>query len=56
MGVGCSQPLAQEAYFHTVLLGLRIARLCTTLAATMRTRLLDRILTAGLAWFAQTPQ
>jgi phosphatidylinositol 4-kinase len=55
MSVGCSQPLAREAYFHIVLLGLRIARHCTTLAAAIKGRLLDRILTAGLAWFAGAP-
>jgi phosphatidylinositol 4-kinase len=53
---GCAQPLAREAYFHIILLGLKIARHCTTLADAIKSRLLGRILTAGLAWFAQAPQ
>ncbi|KAH3988341.1 hypothetical protein HBH51_000510 [Parastagonospora nodorum] len=56
MSAGCSQPLAREAYFHIILLGLKIARHCTTLASAIKGRLLDRILTAALAWFAQAPQ
>ena len=56
MSVGCSQPLAREAYFHIILLGLRIAHHCTTLSSTIRWRLTDRILTAALAWFAKAPQ
>ncbi|KAF2134137.1 hypothetical protein P153DRAFT_363122 [Dothidotthia symphoricarpi CBS 119687] len=56
MSTGCSQPLAREAYFHTILLGLRVARHCTTLSAVIRWRLMDRILTAALAWFARAPQ
>jgi phosphatidylinositol 4-kinase len=56
MSLGCSQPLAREAYFHIILLGLKIARHCTTLASAITGRLLDRILTAALAWFAHAPQ
>jgi phosphatidylinositol 4-kinase len=56
MSAGCAQPLAREAYFHVVLLGLRIARYCTNLPASIKGRLLDRILTAALAWFAVAPQ
>jgi phosphatidylinositol 4-kinase len=56
MNVGCSQPLARESYFHIILLGLRIARQCTTISVTIRWRLNDRILTAALAWFAKAPQ
>ncbi|KAF2832232.1 hypothetical protein CC86DRAFT_313123 [Ophiobolus disseminans] len=56
MSLGCSQPLAREAYFHIILLGLKIARHCTTLASAIKGRLLDRILTAALAWFAHAPQ
>jgi phosphatidylinositol 4-kinase len=56
MSVGCSQPLARESYFHIILLGLRIARHCTTISASIRWRLTDRILTAALAWFAKAPQ
>ncbi|KAH8726282.1 hypothetical protein GQ44DRAFT_826007 [Phaeosphaeriaceae sp. PMI808] len=56
LSTGCSQPLAREAYFHIILLGLKIARHCITLPSAIKTRLLDRILTAALAWFAQAPQ
>ncbi|KAJ4344399.1 phosphatidylinositol-4- kinase [Didymosphaeria variabile] len=53
---GCAQPLAREAYFHVVLLGLRIVRHCTTLSSAIKWRLKDRILSAGLAWFAKAPE
>ncbi|KAF2474802.1 phosphatidylinositol 3-kinase 3 [Lindgomyces ingoldianus] len=53
---GSPQPLAREAYFHIVLLGLRIVRHCTTLPNEIKWRLKDRILTAGLAWFAKAPE
>ena len=56
MSEGCTQPLAREAYFHIVLLGLRVARQCVILGMTVRWRLVDRVLTAGLAWFAGAPQ
>ena len=56
MGAGCPQPLAREAYFHVILLGLRVLRHCTTLPDTIAWRLKDRILTAGLAWFAKAPE
>ncbi|KAF1965738.1 phosphatidylinositol 4-kinase-like protein STT4 [Bimuria novae-zelandiae CBS 107.79] len=53
---GCPQPLAREAYFHVILLGLRIVRQCTTLPSAIKWRLKDRILSAGLAWFAKAPE
>jgi len=56
MSGGCSQPLAREAYFHVILLGLHIARHCTTLSTTIKWRFIDRILTGALAWFAEAPQ
>lgn len=56
MGFGCPQPLARETYFHVILLGLRIVRHSTTLTQSMKWRLQDRILTAGLAWFAKAPE
>ncbi|KAF2749622.1 phosphatidylinositol 4-kinase-like protein STT4 [Sporormia fimetaria CBS 119925] len=56
MNAGCSQPLAREAYFHVILLGLRILRHATTLSETVKWRLKDRILSAGLAWFAKPPE
>lgn len=56
MASGCPQPLAREAYFHIILLGLRIVHHSTTLPAPLKWRLKDRILTAGLAWFSIAPQ
>ncbi|KAF2730403.1 hypothetical protein EJ04DRAFT_579874 [Polyplosphaeria fusca] len=56
ISMGNPQPLAREAYFHVVLLGLRIVRHCTTLPDVIKWRLKDRILTAGLAWFAKAPE
>ncbi|KAF9730815.1 hypothetical protein PMIN06_009193 [Paraphaeosphaeria minitans] len=56
LSLGCAQPLAREAYFHIVLLGLRIVRHCTTLSSALKWRLKDRILSAGLAWFAKAPE
>lgn len=53
---GCPQPLAREAYFHIILLGLRVVRHCTTLPPAIKWRLKDRILSAGLAWFAKAPE
>jgi phosphatidylinositol 4-kinase len=56
MSVGCSQPLAREAYFHIILLGLKIVRFSTTLSSPIKWRFMDRLLTAALAWFAHAPQ
>jgi phosphatidylinositol 4-kinase len=56
LSTGCPQPLAREAYFHIVLLGLRIVRHCTTLPNAIKWRLKDRTLSAGLAWFAKAPE
>ena len=56
MTLGCRQPLAREAYFHIILLGLRIVRHCTTLPSAIKWRLKDRILTVALAWFAKAPE
>lgn len=56
LSAGCPQPLAREAYFHIILLGLRIVRHCTTLPNPIKWRLKDRILTVGLAWFAKAPE
>jgi phosphatidylinositol 4-kinase len=49
-------PLAREAHFHVVLLGLKVLRHCTSLREMFKWRLKDRILTAGLAWFARSPK
>jgi phosphatidylinositol 4-kinase len=56
MSEGCSQPLAREAYFHVILLALRIVRHSTTISSPTKWRLMDRLLTAALAWFAHAPQ
>src|SRR5690242_14543078 len=56
MSAGCSQPLAREAYFHIILLALRIVRHSTTISSGTKWRLMDRLLTAALAWFAHAPQ
>ncbi|KAF2499808.1 phosphatidylinositol 4-kinase-like protein STT4 [Lophium mytilinum] len=49
-------PLAREAHFHVILLGLRVLRHCTSLRENFKWRLKDRILTAGLAWFTKAPK
>jgi phosphatidylinositol 4-kinase len=51
-----SHPLAREAHFHIILLGLRILRFSTALDLTILWRLKDRLLTAALAWFANPPR
>ncbi|KAF9692335.1 hypothetical protein EKO04_009440 [Ascochyta lentis] len=56
MSEGCSQPLAREVYFHVILLALRIVRHSTTISSAAKWRLMDRLLTAALAWFAHAPQ
>jgi phosphatidylinositol 4-kinase len=51
-----SHPLAREAHFHIILLGLRILRFGIGLDITILWRLKDRLLTAALAWFANPPR
>jgi phosphatidylinositol 4-kinase len=51
-----SHPLAREAHFHIILLGLRILRFSTGLDLTIVWRMKDRLLTAALAWFANPPR
>ncbi|KXT09093.1 hypothetical protein AC579_5298 [Pseudocercospora musae] len=51
-----SQPLAREAHFHIVLLATKILKYCTRLDSTAQWRLMDAILSAGLAWFAGPPK
>ncbi|KAF2201848.1 phosphatidylinositol 4-kinase-like protein STT4 [Delitschia confertaspora ATCC 74209] len=55
MACGCPHPLAREAYFHIVLLGLRFVRHSTCLPSAMKWRLKDRILSAALGWFSRAP-
>ncbi|KAF2405314.1 phosphatidylinositol 4-kinase-like protein STT4 [Trichodelitschia bisporula] len=54
-GTKC-HPLAREAHFHIVLLGLRILQWSTDLELPIAWRFKDRLLSAGLAWFASRPQ
>lgn len=56
MGLCIGHPLAREAHFHVVLLGLKILRHCTSLRDLIKWRLKDRILSAALAWFAVSPK
>ncbi|TID27681.1 phosphatidylinositol 4-kinase-like protein STT4 [Venturia nashicola] len=49
-------PLAREAHFHIVLLGLRILRFSTGLSAHVMWRFKDRLLSAALSWFASPPR
>jgi phosphatidylinositol 4-kinase len=51
-----SHPLGREAHFHIVLLGLRILRFSTGLDSSILWRFKDRLLSAGLAWFATPPR
>jgi phosphatidylinositol 4-kinase A len=48
-------PLAREAHFHIVLLGLRILRYGSNLDAPLLWRFKDRLLSAALAWFSSPP-
>lgn len=50
-----SHPLLREIHFHAVLLALKILRFNTSLSTTAGWRLLDDLLSVGLAWF-QNPQ
>lgn len=48
-------PLAREAHFQIVLLGLRILANCTGSTERAKWQLKDQILSAGLAWFSHPP-
>lgn len=56
MGLSTGHPLAREAHFHVILLGLKILHHCTSLRDLVKWRLKDRILSAGLAWFVVSPR
>jgi phosphatidylinositol 4-kinase A len=47
-----AHPLAREAHFHIILLGLRILRYSGDLDRAVLWRFKDRLLSAALAWFA----
>ncbi|KAL9101623.1 MAG: hypothetical protein Q9163_003142 [Psora crenata] len=49
-------PLAREFYFQVLLFGLNVLTYCNGLDKAARWRLKDRILSAGLAWFAYPPR
>ena len=51
-----SQPLAREVHFHILLLALKVLRFSTHLDSAVRWRLKDATLSAGLAWFANSPR
>jgi phosphatidylinositol 4-kinase len=51
-----AHPLGREAHFQIILLGLRILRFSTGLDSSILWRFKDRILSAGLAWFASAPR
>jgi phosphatidylinositol 4-kinase len=51
-----SHPLAREAHFHIILLGLRILRFSTNLDPPLLWRFKDRLLSAALVWFSTSPQ
>ena len=47
-----AHPLAREAHFHIVLLGLRILKSSVDMDKAVLWRFKDRVLSAALAWFA----
>ncbi|KAF4470103.1 phosphatidylinositol 4-kinase [Fusarium albosuccineum] len=51
-----THPMAREIRFQIVLFGLRVLRASTTLKATAQWRLKEKILSAGLAWFRNSPK
>ncbi|XP_044714989.1 phosphatidylinositol 3- and 4-kinase domain-containing protein [Hirsutella rhossiliensis] len=50
-----SHPMARELHFQTVLFGLKVLRTSTTIGATAQWRLKEKILSAGLSWFRNSP-
>ncbi|KAL3961913.1 hypothetical protein ACCO45_003436 [Purpureocillium lilacinum] len=51
-----AHPMAREVRFHIVLLGLKVLRASTTLGAAAQWRLKEKILSAGLSWFRNSPR
>ncbi|ODA81921.1 hypothetical protein RJ55_00426 [Drechmeria coniospora] len=51
-----THPMARELRFQIVLLGLKILRASTTIGATAQWKLKEKILSAGLSWFAHSPR
>ncbi|KAL1304624.1 hypothetical protein AAFC00_003589 [Neodothiora populina] len=50
-----AHPLAREAHFHMVLLGLRVLANCTGSTERSKWQLKDQVLSAGLSWFKHAP-
>ena len=53
---GVGHPLAREAFFHVILLGLRILRFSTNMEIHVLWRFKDTLLSAALAWFKKDPK
>lgn len=53
---GVGHPLAREAFFHVILLALRILRFSTNMDVQVLWRFKDRLLSAALAWFLKDPK
>ncbi|POR31257.1 Phosphatidylinositol 4-kinase STT4 [Tolypocladium paradoxum] len=51
-----AHPMARELRFQIVLLGLKVLRASTTIGATAQWRLKEKILSAGLSWFRNSPR
>lgn len=51
-----AHPMARELRFHIVLLGLRVLHASTAIGATPQWRMKDKILSAGLSWFRNSPR
>ncbi|EQL00905.1 phosphatidylinositol 3-kinase 3 [Ophiocordyceps sinensis CO18] len=51
-----SHPMARELHFQVVLFGLKVLRTNTTIGATAQWRLKEKILSAGLSWFRNSPR
>ncbi|UKZ62337.1 uncharacterized protein TrAtP1_003587 [Trichoderma atroviride] len=51
-----SHPLARELRFQIVLFGLQVLRWSTIIGSTAQHRLKEKILSAGLSWFRNSPK
>lgn len=51
-----SHPLARELHFQIVLFGLQVLRWSTIISPTAQFRLKEKILSAGLSWFRNSPR
>lgn len=55
LGHSTGHPLAREIRYQIILFGLKVLRYSTTLSASAKWRLKDRILAAAMGWFAFAP-